>query len=164
MNSYRRAIAILCFGVSVAASAADAQTQNGCPTIEVAVVASGPADSARHVPTTSGQSVDLTATPLLRIDDFTTANVTLTERQIVLNVTMTPDAAKRVQQFSAAHVGQRMAFVVNGRVINTPKILDPITGNGILLAPFQRPDADALAAVINGRNSVCRPTPAASNR
>ena len=68
---------------------------------------------------------------------------------------MTPDAARRVQSFSATHVGQRMAFVVNGRVINTPKILDPITGSGFLLAPFQRQAADDLAALINGRDPRC---------
>jgi hypothetical protein len=48
-----------------------------------------------------------------------------------------------------------MAFVVNGRVINTPKILDPITGSGFLLAPFQRQAADDLAALINGRDPRC---------
>ena len=127
-----------------------------CPTVEVGVVAERPADAAHTLTTSSGQKVVITANPLLTVNDFTDANVTLTEGQIVLNVRMTPDAAKRVQAFSASHVGQRMAFVVNGRVINTPKILDPITGSGFLLAPFQRQEADGLAALINGREPSCR--------
>ena len=149
--------------IALLASASGAQRNSAppsaavaCPTAEVSVVAERRADAARTLTTSSGQQVVVTATPLLTVKDFTRANVTLTEGQIVLNVTMTPNAAKRVQTFSATHVGQRTAFVVNGRVINTPKILDPITGSGFLLAPFQRQEADALAALINGRDPRCK--------
>jgi preprotein translocase subunit SecD len=150
------ASAILAF--TTPAQTADARQlgDRPCPTIEVSMVADQPGDGARTFQTTAGQTVTLTATPLLTVDDFTDANVTLTEGQIVLNVTMTTESAERVQKFSASHVGHRMAFVVNNRVINTPKILDPITGRGFLLAPFVQAQADDLAALINGVEQPCK--------
>jgi hypothetical protein len=38
----------------------------------------------------------------------------------------------------------------------TPKILDPITGNGFLVAPFERDEAQRLAASINAPDTRCR--------
>jgi preprotein translocase subunit SecD len=102
-----------------------------------------------------GALISLTDTPLLTIGDFTGANVSVTESQIVLNVSMPTESAKRVRTFTANHVGTRMAFLVNGRVINTPKILDPITGQGFLIGPFGRDEAQKLADSINHREKRC---------
>jgi preprotein translocase subunit SecD len=79
----------------------------------------------------------------------------LTEGQIVLNVSTTAEGSKRVQSFTASNVGKMIVFVVNGRVTNTLKVLDPITGNGFLLGPFLREEAEKLAESINHRGSGC---------
>ena len=128
-----------------------------CPTMEVGIVAEKPEDAARKISSPEGKRISLTGTPLLTFGDFTDANVSLTEGQIVLNVSMTTTSAKRVQTFTANHVGKMLAFVVNGRVIRTPTILDPITGKGFLIGPLGRDEAQKLADSINHKNPGCGP-------
>ncbi len=147
--------------VSVAPWILNAQTRPPtaptCPTMEVSVVADKPTDSIRHISSPNGELISLTEKPLLTIDDFTDANVSVTEGQIVLNVSMSNESARRVHEFTADHVGTRIAFLVNGRVINMPKILDPITGKGFLIGPFSRDEARKLADSINQKKSNCGP-------
>ncbi len=147
------------FVVSIASCVLNAQTHApvtpACPTMEVGIVADNPTQSARQVSSSEGEVISLSEQPLLTMDDFTDANVSLTEGQIVLNVSMSTESAKRVQTFTASHVGTRMAFLVNGRVINSPKILDPITGKGFLIGPFSRDEAQKLADSINQRSGAC---------
>jgi len=120
-----------------------------CPTMEVSIVAGKSGESVRKISSDKGRLISLTEKPLLTMDDFTDANVSLTEGQIVLNVNMTAESAKRLQAFTASHVGNMIAFIANGRVINTPTILDPITGKGFLIGPFPRDEAQKLADSIN---------------
>src|SRR5207248_3480024 len=88
-----------------------------CPTMEVSIVADKRDDSTRRMTTDDGRRISLNEKPLLTIRDFTDANVSLTEGQIVLNVSMTTDGAKRIQMFTANNVGKQIAFLVNGRII-----------------------------------------------
>jgi preprotein translocase subunit SecD len=146
--------------VPIVAGLLHAQTRapvtRACPTMEVSVVAGESMHSSRRVFGPDGTLISLTDTPLLTIGDFTDANVSVTERQVVLNVSMSAGSAKRVQTFSASHVGARLAFLANGRVINTPKILDPITGRGFLIGPLSHDEAQKLADAINHRGRGCR--------
>jgi len=139
------------------ASALSGQTPAtvACPTMEVSIVADTSGGSVRTFPTNQGRTIVLTEQPLLTMSDFTDANVSLTEGQVVLNVSMTTESARRVQAFTANNVGKMMAFLVNGRVINTLKILDPITGKGFLMGPFIRGEAEQLADSINHRERGC---------
>ncbi|MCU1338548.1 MAG: hypothetical protein JWO19_4129 [Bryobacterales bacterium] len=127
-----------------------------CPTMEVSVVADKSGDSVRSISSADGSLVSLNEKPLLSIDDFTDASVSLTEGQIVLNISMTTDAAKRIQMFTANNVGKQLAFLVNGRLIKKARILDPITGKGIMFSPFVRDEAQKLADSINHKRSGCR--------
>jgi len=120
-----------------------------CPAIEVSVVADAPTDSTRSVPMTEGESILLTRTPLVTSADVTGAHVSLTEGQYVLNVDVTAEAAQRVQRFSERNVGRTLAFLVDGRVLRTPRIRDPITGSGFLIGAFERAEAERLAEAIN---------------
>jgi Preprotein translocase subunit SecD len=123
-----------------------AATAESCPRMEFVVVDDhGP----RAVAEPGGKVLHLKAAPLLTLADFTGANVTLTENQIVLNVDLDRDGAARIQAFSKANVGTRIAFIADGEVIKTAKILDPITFAGFLVGPLNRAKADALAAAIN---------------
>lgn len=83
--------------------------------------------------------------------------MSLTEGQWVLNLEMTGDSAQRVQTFTKNNVGKEMAFLVNGRLIRTPKIRDPIVGNGFLIGAFSRDEAQKLSDAINRPESLCRP-------
>jgi preprotein translocase subunit SecD len=121
-----------------------------CPSLEVAIVAEMPSDSARVVALSNGKRVVLTGSPLLTSADVASASASLTEGQYVLNLNLTADAARRVQVFSEQNVGRTMAFLVDGRIIRTPTIKDPITGNGFLIGAFERPEAERLADALNG--------------
>lgn len=62
---------------------------------------------------------------------------------------MNDEAAKCVQIFSKQNVGRTMAFLVEGKVQSTPRILDPITGKGFLIGRFKKADAERLATALN---------------
>lgn len=130
-----------------------------CQTIEVSSVVEKPDRSTRRISSSEGKSIYLTAKPLLTNDDFTHATVTLTEGQFVLNLDMTAESAQRIQKFTENNVGKEMAFVVNGRVIRTPKIRDPIAGNGFLIGAFDRDEAQKLADAINRPDGLCNKPP-----
>ena len=150
---------LVLFMVPIVAGTLSAQTRapmtQACPTMEVSVVAAEFTHASRHVAAPDGRLFGLTDTPLLTINDFTDAKVSVTQGQIVLNVSMSPAGAQRFHTFSASHVGARLAFLANGRVINTPTILDPITGKGFLIGPLGRYEAHKLADSINHRDRGC---------
>jgi preprotein translocase subunit SecD len=154
---------LVLFLVPIASCILNAQTppsvSPACPAMDVSIVAGKTVHSNRHIASPDGTLIPLTDKPLLTIGDFTDANVSVTEGQIVLNVSMSTESAARVHTFTANHVGTTMAFVVDGRVINTPKILDPITGKGFLIGPFSRDEAQKLADSINHRERGCGPRP-----
>lgn len=120
-----------------------------CPAIEVSAVADAQSDSTRPVALDDGTTIPLTRTPLLTSADITGANASLTEGQWVLNVDVTDEAARRVQDFSKQNVGRTMAFLVDGKVHRMPRILDPIAGNGFLIGRLEQADAERLATAIS---------------
>ncbi|MFL5562267.1 MAG: SecDF P1 head subdomain-containing protein [Gemmatimonadaceae bacterium] len=126
-----------------------------CPTIEVRAVADAQSDSTRPVVLDDGSTIPLTKTPLVTNADITGANASLTDGQWVLNLDMTNEGAKRLQDFTKRNVGRTMAFLVDGKVHSTPRILDPIKGTGFLIGGrFERADAERLATAID--NSCTR--------
>jgi preprotein translocase subunit SecD len=63
---------------------------------------------------------------------------------------MTPDGKASLAAFTAANVGRRVAFQVDGQVVAAPLIRDPMTqGAGMIMGRFTREQAAALAAEIN---------------
>ena len=115
----------------LAASFLNAQT--ACPTMEVRVGSEK---------------------PLLTLGDFTDAKVVAAEGPVEISVNMTAESAKRVQEFTASHVRTKMSMVLNGRVISTPTIVDPIRGRSFQIGPMSREEAQRLADAINQKG--CR--------
>ena len=120
-----------------------------CPAIEIGAVADAPGDSTRPATLDDGKQISLTRTPLITNADITGAKASLTEGQWGLNVDVSEQGAKRVQDFSKQNVGRTMAFLVEGKVHSTPRILDPITGKGFLIGTFDQAEAERLATAIN---------------
>jgi len=120
-----------------------------CPAIEIGVAADARSDASRSIALTDGGHILLTEEPLVTSADITGARASLTEGQYVLNITLTRDRAKGVQLFSQRNVGRTLVFLVDGRVVRTPEIRDPITGNGFLIGPLERGEAERLADAIN---------------
>jgi len=152
----RKALPFL--ATSIACGLLSAQVPN-CQAIEVSIVAEKPDRSTRRISSSEGKLVYLTEKPLLTNNDFTHATVTLTEGQFVLNLDMSAGSARRVQTFTENNVGKEMAFLVNGKLIRTPKIQDPIVGNGFLIGAFGRDEAEKLADAINQPNGLCDKPP-----
>jgi preprotein translocase subunit SecD len=46
----------------------------------------------------------------------------------VVDITLSPDSGKAFAAFTAAHVGDKVAIMVDGRAVMTPILRDPITG------------------------------------
>jgi preprotein translocase subunit SecD len=120
-----------------------------CPAIEMSAVADVQSDSTRPVALNDSTTIALARTPLVTSADITGASASLTEGQWVLNLAVTDEAAKRVQDFSTRHVGQTVAFLIDGKVHSTPIIRDRITGKGFLIGRFEQADAERLATAIN---------------
>jgi hypothetical protein len=139
-------LSITCLGVGCGTPS---DQSAACPAIEVSAVADAQSDSTRPVVLNDGTTIPLTRTPLVTSADITGANASLTEGQWVLNVDVTAEAAQRVQDFSKQNVGRTMAFLVDGKVHRTPRILDPITGQGFLIGRFEQADAERLATAIS---------------
>lgn len=133
----------------IACSRSDTQ-RAPCPEIEVSIVSDMPSESDRSVALPDGTRIFLTGPPLLTSIDVTGANASLTEGQYVLNLRVSAEAAARVQVFSEQNVGRTMAFLVDGRVVRTPTIKDPITGNGFLIGAFERAEAERLGDALSG--------------
>ena len=144
---------VLLFMLSIACGRVDEQ-RAACPAIEISAVEE-PGDSHRSLALPDGRRILLAEKPLLTSADVTGARASLTEGQYVLNVDVTPETAKRVQGFSEQNVGRMMAFLVDGRLLRTPTIKDPITGTGLLIGAFEQAEAKRLADAINTR---CRHT------
>ncbi|GAA0551975.1 preprotein translocase subunit SecD [Rhizomicrobium palustre] len=140
-RAFFAALLLCVFGLPNSASAAPA-----CPRMEFVVVDDhGP----RTMSGPDGKLLHLDAAPLLTSADFTGANVSPTEGQIVLNINLDRDGAQRIQQFSKSHVGATLAFIADGEVLNAARILDPITFDGFLVGPLEQAKADGLAKQIN---------------
>ena len=114
----------------------------------MSAVADVPSDSTKPVALNDGTTIQVNRTPLVTSADITGASASLTEGQSVLNIDLSDEAASRVQDFSRQNVGRTMAFLLDGEVQRTPRILDPITDKGFLIGEFERAEAERLAAAI----------------
>jgi preprotein translocase subunit SecD len=63
---------------------------------------------------------DVTAVRVLHVGDSQDA--------LSLDVSLTPDAGRRLEAFTAAHVGERVAILVDGETVMTPEVRDAIAG------------------------------------
>ncbi len=143
-------LSFVCVGIGCSTPPAERAT---CPAIEVSVAADAEHDGNRVVALPNGTVIPLTAEPLVTSADITGASASLTEGQYVLNVDVTPERGQQVRQFSEHNVGRMLVFLVDGRVVRTPTIKDPITGDGFLIGPLERAEAEQLADAIN---TACR--------
>jgi preprotein translocase subunit SecD len=125
-----------------------------CPAIEMSAIADTRTDSTKAaVMLNDTTTILISRTPLVATSDITGTTVSQTEGQWVLSFTVTDEAAKRVQEFTKQHVGRDLAFVVDGKVHDTPRIAAAIVGNQYRIGGFNRADAERLATAIT---NVCR--------
>jgi preprotein translocase subunit SecD len=119
-----------------------------CAAIEVSAVADAPTVSTRSAVLNDSTTIPLTGTPLVTSADITGATAAQNGGQWGLNVNVTDEAAKRVHGFTAQHIGQTMALLVDGKVQGTPKIVGAVTAKGFLIGEFKQADAERMATAI----------------
>jgi preprotein translocase subunit SecD len=148
-----KAAAVVLMGIGLMSAVVQAAHGDAarCLTMQMTTLEATAGIGTRDITSPDGAVVHVSKEVLLTRNDFTDANVTLTEGQIVLNVGLTPEASKRWVDFTTNNVGRTVAFVVGDRLVRSVKILDPNRGAGFLLGPLPKPEAQLLADSINQR-------------
>jgi preprotein translocase subunit SecD len=86
---------------------------------------------------------------VLELKDLKTAKVHESRGVTVLDIELTEAGARKIDAYSAQHVGETLSIVVDQHVVTSPKIRVPITGNVLSIDAVDRSEANEIAAVIN---------------
>ena len=97
----------------------------------------------------SGATFWVEKTPVVGVDDLASANTWVSKGQAFVGIKLTDDGAKKIQKFTRDHIGERMALVVDGRLIKAPTIRDPIRGSALQIEPLDKTTARQVAKAIN---------------
>ena len=135
--------------IAGAMRAPTAMATGACPNVEIAAVVGPGAESARVAKDQAGRPIALAAHDLVSPPDLTRSYVNVTEGQVVLNLSFASIAAERVRDFTAANVGAQLALLIDGRVVKTVRVRDPIRDDGVLIGPVERVAAETLSAQVN---------------
>ena len=67
-----------------------------------------------------------------------------------INVTLVPESATKLYRFTSEHAGETVGVVLDGRVIQTPKIMMPMAANTLQIMDTKADAADcgAIAAAL----------------
>ena len=120
--------------------------------IEIRLVAENPGiDGPRLTLDGTEQVVEVETAPLLSSSDFVgTGDVGRTEGKAGFEVQLTRSGAETLKRISTENVGRSLALIVDGKLLMTPKILDPIVADGFLVTVNgSEAEARGLAAKIN---------------
>jgi preprotein translocase subunit SecD len=135
---------------------AQSRAAPACPSIAVAELASSPATGS-PLSTSDGRVVSVLDPPILATRDVAGARLGEAEGRQVLELHLEQEGAARLRAYTASHVGTQLAFVVDGRVLQVMRVLDPILGNGLMVDPGDPKELAALAhALGDGRCAVSR--------
>ncbi|GLZ36785.1 hypothetical protein [Actinokineospora sp. NBRC 105648] len=70
----------------------------------------------------------------------------------VVTIKLSADAAAKFGSWTAEHVGERLAIVVDGKLVSAPQIASPIPGGEVQISGnFTEKSAKQLAADISGK-------------
>jgi preprotein translocase subunit SecD len=84
-------------------------------------------------------------------DDIAEAFVAQDGDQFSVNVRFLPPGAQRLEHATKAHVGRRVAMLIDGRVAMAVVVRAPIGEWAVITGPFSRADAERIAHGIEGR-------------
>lgn len=90
--------------------------------------------------------LEIEAKPLVASGEVTRAEAGVAGGDNVLRVAFTAEAAQRLQAWTSAHVGSRVAILLNGEVLRITPVGGPVGGGGIQLGGMDRSQAVSLAA------------------
>lgn len=108
--------------------------------------------SATELPDPSGESLTL-ADPVMTIERLDRAEIMLDpSQQWALSITLTDEDATTFADWTADHIGERLAMVIDGEVVIAPTIQDAITGGVVhITGNYTQDDIRELLDKITGR-------------
>ena len=125
--------------------------------IEIRLVAQKAGDGPKLAAEGSARMLEVESETLLGPSDFVgVGQVERVEGKPGFNVTLTRAGARKYERISGANVGRTLAIIVGGKILMTPKILDPVRAQGFLLTVNTEAEAGKLAEKV--RQAVSRST------
>jgi preprotein translocase subunit SecD len=115
-----------------------------CPSLAIVEIASS-AEAGKPLPTVDGRTISVLDPPVVATPDVAGARLGQADGRQVLELDLDPEAAARLRSYSASHVGTQLAFVIDGRVRQVMRVLDPIVANGLMVDPGDPEEVVALA-------------------
>ena len=117
--------------------------------IEVRLVAEHVGDGQMMVLEGSQEAVAVGSVRVLSSADFDgVGDVDHVDGQPGFEVSLTPAGARKLKEFSTENVGRTLAIIVDGKLLMTPRIVDPIVSGGFLLTMSSDVEARDLRAKI----------------
>lgn len=121
----------------------------GFAPIEIRLVAQGPGAGQPLAVEGSDRTLAVEPETLLGPSDFAgVGTVEWVEGKPGFEVALTPAGAKRLEWLSSQNVGRTLAIIADGKILMTPKILDPVRVPGFLLTVNSGSEARDLAAKV----------------
>lgn len=125
------------------------QANSGFAPIEIRLVSQASTGGPALVVEGSGQTLEVESQPLLGPSDFVSVGqVEWVEGKPGFNVALSPAGAEKYEKISTENVGRMLAIIVDGRILMTPKILDPVRAQGFLLTLNTEVEARELASKV----------------
>lgn len=117
--------------------------------IEIRLVAEQPGTGPVLAVEGGDRVVEVGPDTLLGPGDFVSVGkVEWTEGKPGFDVALSEAGAGKYERISTENVGRTLAIIVDGKILMTPKILDPVRAKGFLLTVNDEAEAAALAAGI----------------
>jgi hypothetical protein len=98
-----------------------------------------------------GDTIYLEARPILSDPDFRVVQPDLGEGRLIISFEATEEAGRRYRQVTAAHVGERLALLLEGIIANIVTIRSSLGERGVADAQMPREHATRLAILIQNR-------------
>jgi hypothetical protein len=92
--------------------------------------------------------IDIEAQPLVAPAEVTGAEAGVDGGENVVRLNFAPQAAARLQAWTAAHVGGRVAILLDGRVIRLADVGGPLGSHGLQIGGSDRQNSVSMAAGI----------------
>lgn len=144
-----RALGIVLMLIAFVAGTAPSQATSEFQPIEIRLVVQEPGGGPAVVVEGGDGTLEVEPETLLGPSDFVSVGeVEWTEGKPGFNVALTPAGAEKYEQVSTENVGRTLAILVDGKVLMTPKILDPVRAQGFLLTVNSQTEAKELAAKV----------------
>lgn len=98
-----------------------------------------------------GDTIFLEPQPILSDPDFRVVQPDLGEGRLIISFEATEEAGRRYRQATAAHVGQRLALLLEGKIANIVTIRSSLGARGVVDAHMPREQATRLAILLQDR-------------